>query len=105
MWPGWPRACCRPGIPWGKEPHMKRVCAIAVMALAIGACSDDSPTAPTNDPNIIKFVAQLSPAEETPPITGPEASGKGTANIQLNLVKDAAGNLLTAGMTFDVTLN
>jgi len=84
---------------------MKRVCAIAVMALAIGACSDDSPTAPTNDPNVIKFVAQLSPAEETPPITGPEASGKGTANIQMNVVRDAGGNLTSAGMTFDVTLS
>jgi hypothetical protein len=82
---------------------MKRVCAVAVMvALAIGACSK-SPTTPSN-PNIVKFVAQLSPAEETPPVTGAEATGRGTANIQLNLARDAGGNLTSAGMTFEVTL-
>lgn len=84
---------------------MKRACVLFAMALAIGACSKSDNPVTASDPNVIKFVAQLSPAEETPPITGAEATGKGTANIQLNVVRDAGGNLTSAGITFDVTLS
>jgi hypothetical protein len=84
---------------------MKRAYVLFAMALAIGACSDSNNPVTASDPNVIKFVAQLSPAEETPPISGPEATGKGTANIQLNVTRDAGGNLTSAGMTFDVTLS
>jgi hypothetical protein len=57
---------------------MKRAAILmAVLALAAG-CDDDSPTQPSNSGPIV-FVAQLSAANEVPPVTGTVTFG-----IQLN---------------------
>ena len=83
---------------------MKRLAALAlaVTVAAFGAaCDDDSPTTPTES---VTFTAQLSPANEVPPVANAEASGSGTVSIQLDLVRNAAGTITNATATFQVAL-
>jgi hypothetical protein len=63
---------------------MKRLMAIGVSMLAIGAAGCGSSTT-SPDPNTLKiFTVQLSPASETPPVTNAESSGHGTAVITIH---------------------
>jgi len=75
---------------------MKRF-AILVCALTIAGCGSKSPTEPSN-PNVVTFKANLSAANEVPPITGAEAGATGTATITVNLTRDANQNI-TGGTT------
>ena len=71
-----------------------------VLALAAG-CDDDNPNSPTSGP--ITFTAQLSPANEVPPIQGPESSGQGFAIITFNVPRDNSGAVSGAGTaTFEI---
>lgn len=81
--------------------------ALLVPALAVfaAACEEDSPTGPSANPNQVRFTAQLSPANEVPPITNAEASGIGTAAITFNLTRDAGGAITAATATFQVTVS
>jgi hypothetical protein len=78
--------------------------AIAIAALVLGAaaCDDKSPNSPTET---VKFTAQLSPANEVPPVTGGEASGAGTANITFNLNRDNGSAITSATADFSVSLS
>jgi hypothetical protein len=84
---------------------MKRAAILmAVLALAAG-CDDDSPTQPSNSGPIV-FVAQLSAANEVPPVTGAEAGGRGTATITFNVPRDSTGAITGGGtVTFGIQLN
>jgi hypothetical protein len=62
---------------------MKRL-AIAVSMLAIGAAGCGSSSTPTSPSNLKVFTVQLSPANEVPPITNAENSGRGTAVITIH---------------------
>jgi hypothetical protein len=71
-----------------------------VLALAAG-CDDDNPNSPTTGP--IQFTAQLSPANEVPPIQGAESSGRGFVIITFNVPRDNSGNPNGAGTaTFEI---
>lgn len=50
------------------------------------------------------FVANLSAANEVPPVTGAEAGVTGTATITLNVTRDASNNITAATARFDVQL-
>jgi hypothetical protein len=84
---------------------MKRLAMMAVplLALAVAGCGSSSSTAPSSGPTI--FTVQLSPAAETPPVTNAESSGKGTAVITVNTVKDASGNVSSGTMDFSVSMS
>ena len=84
---------------------MKRVAILmAVLALA-AACDDDSPTQPSNTGPIV-FVAQLSAANEVPPVTNAESTARGTTTITFNVPRDSAGNITGGGqVTFGIQLN
>src|SRR5918995_5274763 len=70
---------------------MKRVAILmAVLALAAG-CDDDSPTQPSNTGPIV-FTAQLSAANEVPPVTNAESTARGTVTLTFNVPRDAGGN-------------
>ena len=82
---------------------MKRVAALALALTiaAFGAACDDSPTDP--DETIV-FTAQLSPANEVPPVTNAESTGSGTATIEFELTRNAAGTITAATANFQVSL-
>ena len=79
------------------------VLAVALMAAGCGD-DDDNPTAPST-PNTITFSATLLPANEVPsPVTGPEASGRGTASITFNLTRNTAGAIQSGTIDFHYDL-
>jgi hypothetical protein len=80
-----------------------RGCVILVAALALAGCDSDSPTAPS-DPNLVIFTAQLSAANEVPPITNAESNARGDVRITANLTRDASNNITGATGTFVVNL-
>ena len=72
-----------------------------VLALAAG-CDDDNPAGPSTSGPIV-FTAQLSPANEVPPITSAEASGRGFVIITFNVPRDSSGNVNGSGtVTFEI---
>jgi hypothetical protein len=83
---------------------MKRL-AVALLALTVAfvsaACDDDNPTTPDNS---VTFTAQLSPANEVPPVTDAEATGSGTVTIRIDLTRDSAGTITAATANFTVNL-
>ena len=86
---------------------MKRL-SIAVLGLLLAAgCSSSnssSPSTTTSGTSTTRFTAALSPSQETPPITGPESTGSGTATIDLNLTRDASGAITAQSINFQVTM-
>jgi hypothetical protein len=82
---------------------MKRLSLVLiVLAVSAAACSDDdNPNSPSNQPTTVRFVAQLTPGNEVPPVTNADASASGTSTITLNLTRDSAGAITAA--TVDMT--
>lgn len=80
---------------------MRRVVFLMIVLALAGGCDDDNPNSPTSGP--IQFTAQLSPANEVPPIQGAESSGRGFVIITFNVPRDGSGNVTGAGTaTFEV---
>jgi hypothetical protein len=69
----------------------------------LGAAGCDDATAPSNLP--IVFTAQLSPANEVPPVSNSESSGRGAVQITFNVTRDAAGAISSGTVGFDLQLN
>lgn len=88
---------------------MKRL-TIGAMVLAAGLtaarCGDDNnPTGPSNTGPIL-FTAQLSAANEVPPITNAESNGRGSATVTMNVPRDTAGNPTDGGtVNFSIQLS
>lgn len=75
--------------------------AAAVAGLfAVAACDDNGPSQES-----VTFTAQLSPANEVPPVTNAEASGGGTATIVLRINRDSGGAITSATADFQVSLS
>jgi hypothetical protein len=62
---------------------MKRL-AIAISMVAMGVAGCGSNSSPTSPSTLKIFTVQLSPANEVPPVTNAENSGKGTAVITIH---------------------
>lgn len=62
---------------------------VLFVALSASAYSD-SPAAPSTTTAPPKFTAQLSPANEVPPVANADAAGSGTMTLTLNVTRDAA---------------
>lgn len=75
--------------------------AILVLGFGLAACSE-SPTSPS-DASTETYTANLSPANEVPPITNNEASGSATATFTFNLTKDSGGAITAASLDVSVT--
>jgi hypothetical protein len=84
---------------------MKRI-AIGCLVTLVAACGGDgSPSSPSSaQPNTIAFTAALNPANEVPPVTNAEATGRGTGTFTLNLTRDGSGNITDATGTFVYSL-
>lgn len=84
---------------------MKRLAILGCAALITGACgSNSSPASPTAQPTTIVFTAALNPANEVPPVTNADTSGRGTGTFTLNLTRDGAGTITDATGTFVYSL-
>jgi len=83
---------------------MRRWCLVllAACALAVGCGDDDNPTAPSNVP--VVFSAQLSPANEVPPVANAEASGSGAVQITFETTRDASNAISGATASFHIQL-
>jgi hypothetical protein len=71
---------------------------------ALGVACEDNPTAPSTGAQAV-FVAQLSPANENPAITGAESGGTGAAQVSMTVTRDSS-NAVTGGfatMTFQLS--
>ena len=80
---------------------MKRFVMLALVLMFAVSC-DDSPTSPS-DSNVARFTAILLPANEVPPVTGPDASASGTMQLTMTVTRDAAQ--VITGATYDFTVN
>src|SRR5262245_21519157 len=77
--------------------------AFAICACVLAAGCSDSETAPSAAPVI--FSTTLLPANEVPPITGTESSGRGAVQIQFDVTRGTTGAIsaATATMTFQLS--
>ena len=96
---------------------MKRVlCTIALAGLVAAACGGAAAPAATTAPAAAKttaaptpqtvyvFTADLTAANEVPPITDAEASGSGTSTVTLTTTKDSTGKITAATAKFEIVL-
>lgn len=84
---------------------MKGLPVLAAFALLAAACGSSSTSPSTSSPTKPTFTAALSPANEVPPVTGPEATGSGTATITFDTTTNASGQITAATVTFVVNLS
>jgi hypothetical protein len=78
---------------------MKRFAAIGIALMMAAACGSDSPTTPSNNTGPIVFTAQLSAANEVPPIANADANARGSATITFNVSRDPATGGVNGGGT------
>lgn len=72
---------------------MRRPVIVAALAAFIAACGDSSnpnPNTPSNTGPLV-FTAQLSAANEVPPVANAEANARGNVTITINVPRDSAG--------------
>jgi hypothetical protein len=76
---------------------MKRFAAIGTALMLAAACGSDSPTTPSGNTGPIIFTAQLSAANENPPITNADANARGTVTITFTVQRDSGTGAVTGG--------
>lgn len=76
--------------------------AVVIAACCAVAACEDSPT--STEPSEVTFTAQLSPANEVPPVTNADASGSGSVTVLLKVTRDSAGTITAATADFNVSL-
>jgi hypothetical protein len=81
---------------------MRRLATLATLLMLTLACGNDSPTEPSN-PNTgpLVFIAQLSAANEVPPVSNAEANARGLVTITMNVARNAATGAVTGAGTVD----
>jgi hypothetical protein len=71
--------------------------------VAVATTAAPTTAAPTPQ-TVFVFTADMSPANENPPITDAEASGSGTTTVTLLTAKDTTGKIVGANAKFDIVL-
>jgi hypothetical protein len=71
--------------------------------VAVATTAAPTTAAPTPQ-TVFVFTADLSPANENPPITDAEASGSGTTTVTLLTAKDTTGKIVGANAKFEIVL-
>ena len=83
---------------------MTRLSALAVAAALFAVGCSSSSTSPSTTPTNPTVTAQISPANENPPITNAESTVTGNASMTFVTTKDGAGNITAASVTFVVNM-
>jgi hypothetical protein len=85
---------------------MKRLTTVVFGLLLAAGCSSSSstPSTTTAGTTTTRFTAALLPAQETPPIQGPEAAASGNSTMDFNITRDASGTITNATVNFSVTM-
>lgn len=88
---------------------MRRLGVILILAAALAAACDNddnnTPTGPSTSGPVI-FTAQMTAAQEVPPISNAEANARGSATITFTIPRDNAGNPTGGGtVNFNVQLS
>ena len=81
-----------------------RFVGLAALLATVSGCDSDSPTTPS-DPNVFVYTAQLTAANEVPPITGAEANARGDVTITINAVRDANGVITGGTASFVINMS
>ena len=76
--------------------------AVGILLLASAGCNKNAPTLPSD---AIIFAAQLSPAEEVPPVNNVEFVAIGSLTMTMSLTHDVSGNVTNATVDFQVGLS
>ena len=82
---------------------MKKMCVMMFAACAfVAACGDDDTTTGPSANVPLIFTAQLSPANEVPPVSNSETSARGAVQITLDVTRNASNAITaaTAGFYF-----
>ena len=82
----------------------RALAALLLFALAAGACDDDSPAGPSQQPSSFTFTSSLLPSNEVPPVTNADASGSGTVTVRVDVTRDSAGSITAGTASFTVNL-
>jgi hypothetical protein len=86
---------------------IRRLVLLIAPALFLSACNDAVTPTVASDVNTTRytFTADLSPANEVPPVANAEKSGSGTVTITMFIAKDANGVATSASIDFDATFS
>lgn len=82
---------------------MKRL-ALACLAALLATGCDDNPTSPSN-PNVFVMTANLSAANEVPPVSNAESGARGTVRITFDITRDSSGTVTGGTAHFLVNLS
>jgi len=81
---------------------MRLASAITLLVCVVSTGCDDNPNSPDTDE--VTLTAQLSPANEVPPVTNADASGSGNVTVTLKVTRNSAGTITAATADFAVSL-
>ena len=80
------------------------VLGIVVSLFAVGCSSSTpAPTTPSAPPTRFVFQAALSAANENPPISNAESTGRGNAKVTMNVTRDGSNNITAATVDVEAT--
>lgn len=75
------------------------VMVLAACALVAGCGDDDNTTGPSANVPLI-FTAQLSPANEVPPVTNSESTARGAMQVTLDVTRNSSNAITAATASF-----
>lgn len=81
--------------------HVRTILSVGLV-LAVVSCQE-TPTTPSGE--MATFTAELSPANEIPPVGLPESTGSGTVTITFNITRDSGGAITAAVASFTTILS
>ena len=84
---------------------LNRTFCLVVASILIAWAVVFSPRPASADTVVFVFNAQLSAANEVPPVTDADSGGTGTAKVTLTVVRDASGTITSATAQFDVSIS
>ena len=80
------------------------VAACCIMGAAACGDDDDSPTGPSGQPSTLVFRADMTSAQEVPPVSNAEAGASGTATMTFSVTRDGSNAITGGTVSFQFTV-